>query len=376
MSLFEKVFGTQDPYIKVNVVTFAMSNNTLTADVKVEKRAIPKYIMTPHTKRIFEDFSRLADQQLQNQEGFVLLEGDAGTGKNYLVEMFAHHFNRELFEFHCSSSVMAHDLKSDKGTSEGKGGATLVIDIPSKIVNGLRTKNAIVLFDEINTLKPDVAKVLNRLFDSSRTLQWGTGMVHTTKADPTVLLVATQNPEGYHGVKPLADTLVSRSRKIFVDYPDGIETDSRGKVLRVNPDEAMMTLLLTKDFENLARDPDKFVAEWEKVVNGSGILSGLSGKQQRMMKTTGEIITLQHRLRKTRYDSLVNYQGNPVSVIFDIRMTKQAILEIEHLRASDRTQYGQTFKTDSQAALFKIIREKARNERERRDMAALVARSL
>jgi len=39
------------------------------------------------------------------------------------------------------------------------------------------------------------------------------------KADPTVLIVGTMNPQHYLGVKPIAQEVKSRARIKFVEYP-------------------------------------------------------------------------------------------------------------------------------------------------------------
>jgi len=191
-----------------------------------------------------EKFIRLMNRQRERGQGVVIIQGDAGTGKNKIVDHLAYLARRPVFRFTCSAGKDEQDLKylleydSKRGTYR----------IKSTVVEALETPGAILEFDEINTLKPEVAKILNSLFDHDRALFLGEDK-EVVRAANEVVLVGLQNPQHYMGVKPLAETIKSRARIMEITYPPFKKEDkTSNEPKQYRSDEAM---ILRQYVENL-----------------------------------------------------------------------------------------------------------------------------
>jgi MoxR-like ATPase len=78
------------------------------------------------------------------------------VGKNVLIDIFAYYTNRPVFKFACNARTSKEELTYlwliDKdGTYK----------LHSKVYEAIKTPGAILILDEINTLPPDVLKLLN-----------------------------------------------------------------------------------------------------------------------------------------------------------------------------------------------------------------------
>jgi MoxR-like ATPase len=127
--------------------------------------------------------------------------------------MFSHFTNRETFTFSCNFQSEKEDITYAFKFDPNKG----TYQIDSSFIEMLQTPGAVVVLDEINTLPPGVAKMLNPLLDYRRTLYLPDG--REIKAHPSVLIIGTMNPQNYLGVKPLSQEVKSRARILYVDYP-------------------------------------------------------------------------------------------------------------------------------------------------------------
>jgi MoxR-like ATPase len=79
----------------------------------------------------------------------MIVESEAGTGKNFKCDILGHLTNREVFDLSCNENMEKEDLLfSPEIDNEGTHRK------PSKLIQGLQTPGAIIVFDEINTLKP------------------------------------------------------------------------------------------------------------------------------------------------------------------------------------------------------------------------------
>lgn len=204
----------------------------------------PYFVETPHVVKTMEKFIRLMNRQRERGQGVVIIQGDAGTGKNKIVDHLAYLARRPVFRFTCSAGKDEQDLKylleydSKRGTYR----------IKSTVVEALETPGAILEFDEINTLKPEVAKILNSLFDHDRALFLGEDK-EVVRAANEVVLVGLQNPQHYMGVKPLAETIKSRARIMEITYPPFKKEDkTSNEPKQYRSDEAM---ILRQYVENL-----------------------------------------------------------------------------------------------------------------------------
>lgn len=223
------------------------------------RRKVPEFsdtwVMTDFTKQKLEKIAKRLQTQLKHQRGILILEGEAGTGKNVLIDMFAHFTNRETFTFSCNFQTEKEDITYAFRFEPGKG--TYTVD--SRLVEMLQTPGAIVVLDEINTLPPGVTKMLNPLLDYRRSLHLADGRV--IKAHPSVLIVGAMNPQHYLGVKPLSQEVKSRARIEPIEYPP--ERTERGQYA---PDEAMMLAKFVESLDELKQD--EFARLWNYVANG------------------------------------------------------------------------------------------------------------
>jgi hypothetical protein len=145
--------------------------NTITGEGKLrnlhQRKNLPhmdsKTVITPSIQgRLGERGNRMT-QQLVNHQGYMIIESDAGTGKNFKVDLIGKLTNREIFDISCNAHMEKEDLLfSPEINTDG------TYRQPSELIRGIQTPGAIILLDEVNTLKPGVAKLLNPLLDGRR----------------------------------------------------------------------------------------------------------------------------------------------------------------------------------------------------------------
>ncbi len=218
-------------------------------------------------------------------EGVLNLKGHAGTGKDVLIKMFANRTNRPYFAIDCTKWTTESDLSEDI-TLTSKDGATQVISVPSSVLNGIQTPGAMVYFNEINAM-PETAQIfLHALWDEKRSMTLKTKSGKTIKADPTVVMVSSMNPDYPGTFKPQFATR-SRMVSMQVDYPPLLKwtdpSDPRRDQTDTNlnpPYSASEALRLARGIDSLSDltyEPNMkengFVKMWDhhvnKIANGS-----------------------------------------------------------------------------------------------------------
>ncbi len=171
-----------------------------------------KTVITETIQDSLKKRGRILSQQLQYKQGIMIVESEAGTGKNFKCDILGHLTNREVFDVSCNEYMEKEDLLfSPEIDNEGTHRQ------PSKLVQGLQTPGAIIVLDEINTLKPGVSKLLNPLLDGRRYIndpQMGRIYAH-----PSVVIIGLMNPRYYRGTKDLPQEFVSRARITWDKYP-------------------------------------------------------------------------------------------------------------------------------------------------------------
>lgn len=135
------------------------------------KRNVPHFNDTWDLNQFYQDkleeMAKLLRIQKDQQKGALILEGEAGTGKNVLFDMFAHFTNREVFMFSCNMQSEKEDITYAFRFDPERG----TYQVESRVLEALKTPGAILIFDEINSLPKGVAKMLNPLTRlSKRTL--------------------------------------------------------------------------------------------------------------------------------------------------------------------------------------------------------------
>ncbi|NPA32705.1 MAG: AAA domain-containing protein [Aquificae bacterium] len=266
---------------------------------------------TPWFVQNLERFTSLVKEQLTFGEGILILEGDAGVGKNFLVEVFSALTNRPLFIVPCNSKMEKEDITFVYEFDPKRGTRRVYSDL----VKALRTPGAVIYLDEINTLPPSLVKIFNPLFDYRRYLVLSYGEV--VKAHPDVILVGGMNPQNYLGVSELPQDIKSRADIMFVDYPPF--EDERGFYY---PDEALILKDYVPTLSSLSKED--FTYLWYYVVNDIKTQRGkelLTQERERDILKLFELLKIANEIRKTYRAYQTQQSEEPVEFVFSIRDT-------------------------------------------------------
>lgn len=227
------------------------------------KREVPgfdeNWVLSDFYKSKLEQMAKLAKIQMEHQRGVLILEGEAGTGKNVLFDMFGHFTNREVYVFSCNLQTEKEDLTYAFRFDPKQG----TYQVESKVLEALQTPGAILVFDEINTLPKGVAKMLNPLLDYRRALFFSEDRKKSIKAHPSVLIAGTENPQHYLGVNPLSQEVKSRARIMKVGYPpEKVRDGGREKFAA---DESMIYAKYVDSLMSLRQE--EFQKLWDYIIN-------------------------------------------------------------------------------------------------------------
>ncbi len=287
------------------------------------KREVPRFderwVLTPHFRSELSGIARLFKTQMENQEKILILEGEAGVGKNVLIDMFAHFTNREVFTFSCNFQTEKEDLTYAFKFEPSRG--TYTVD--SRLITALQTPGCVIMLDEINTLPPGVTKMLNPLFDYRRCLNLPDGRV--IKTHPSVLLVGAMNPQNYLGVKPLAQEVKSRARFKPVDYPPERRNNAFAH------DEAAVLAKYIPGLSDLSAEA--FAALWDLTINNNRTAGGdrhATAPRVEACKKLREIIKTASRVRDAYRAFRTGASNDPIEFVFSMRETTDIALEIAH----------------------------------------------
>ncbi len=267
------------------------------------------YEETPWFVRNLERFASLVKEQLMYSEGILILEGDAGVGKNFLVEVFSALTNRPLYIIPCNSKMEKEDITFVYEFDPKRGTKRAYSDL----VKALQTPGAVIYFDEINTLPAGMVKLFNPLFDYRRYLTLPTGEV--IRAHKEVILVGGMNPQNYLGVSELPQDIKSRADIVFIDYPPF--EDERGIY---HPDEA---IILKDHVQELSRlSLEEFLYLWHWVVNGMKVasLQGQEDLESHVWKIF-ELLKIANAIRNAYRAYQTQQSEEPVDFVFSIRDT-------------------------------------------------------
>jgi len=355
--------------------TFIKLNNLATGDDQEALEADPNFVLTPYVTKVMEKFARLANQQLEAKRGILILEGDAGTGKNKIVEHFASLTNRPVFRFTCSAGKDEQDFKYLLEYDAKKG----TYRIKSTVIKALETPGAILIFDEINTLKPEVAKMLNSLFDDDRAIYLGEGE-EKTKAAEGVILVGLQNPQHYMGVKPTAETIKDRAMVMEVGYPPFLkEKKSPGEKDQYLDDEALILRQYAPVLKRFSRG--EFRLLWDFYINDTsesiGVVEFLKKEEltpvEKAVKDVFGIILIANKIREAYSLFHDGKSDHPVNFIFSLRGGVQAVLELPHIKLTEaEVKIGQSL---AKKAVEEVVLPKVPRGEERINIKALIKES-
>lgn len=268
------------------------------------------YKLTPFIKEKLAEFAGLINRQLglpegeqlknalinQNwrqfentaAQGMTIIVGPRGSGKNKLVEHYATIANRPLFRYVCSPDKEERDLTYDIELADGE-----VVKVPTRILTAISTPDAILELDEINLLRPSVAKFFNALFDSDRSVFLSDRVIHATGG---VVFVGLMNPADYNGVEDLPETIDDRSNTMALGYPPLKEINPNNGQEFFTHDEALIlknNILPLQEFSD-----EQFIQMWNRVINGKGAANVPPAIAQ-IIRDLKNIILIAHRTRQT-----------------------------------------------------------------------------
>ena len=226
------------------------------------------WVVDKDTEKHLEEIATMAEMSLDLKEGMISLEGHAGTGKDVLVQMFAHRTKRPYFSFDCSKWSTEFDLSQDIAL-ESKNGASFTKLVDSIVVKALETPGAILYFNEFNALPIPAQIYLHSLLDAKRQITLKTSGSEVVKAHPDVLIFSSMNPK-YPGTNDPQPATRRRMIPIQVGFPEFRKEDGTYAA-----SEALRVAASVKSLKDLTYNPDmdenEFVKLWDGYINkGSG----------------------------------------------------------------------------------------------------------
>lgn len=330
----------------------------------------PYFVESPYVVETMEKMTRLLNRQRERKQGIVILEGDAGTGKNKIVDHFAYLTNRPIFRFTCSAGKDEQDLKYLLEYDAKKG----TYRIKSTVIEALETPGAILEFDEINTLKPEVAKILNSLLDHDRALFLGEDKT-SVKASEEVLLVGLENPQHYMGVKPLAETIKSRARIMEVSYPPfEKKKETPNEKQQFRSDEAMIIRQHIPELKDLSER--EFQALWDDIVNSKNIIDtrlaeALTVDRRNRILDIKEIVEIANKVREAYRAYYEGRLDDPIKFVFSLRESVEAAYELPYSDpTNDERNVGMT---RAKKAVQEVVLPKIPLGEERTYLSTLIA---
>jgi hypothetical protein len=270
---------------------------------------------TAHVDSNLEKLARALRVQRRFHKGMAILEGEAGTGKNMLIDMFAHYTNREIIMFPCGAKTDKEDLTRFYEFDPVRG----TYRLNSRVVEAIMTPGAILLLDEINALPPEVAKMLNALLDYRRSIFLAEGgkfgKKKGIKAHEEALIVGTMNPQNYAGVQKLSSEVLDRCRVIRVDYPPLKDAEGNYSVDEV--------LIYRKDIPALNRfTRQQFIDMWNAVINNGNRASVdalLDSNTEKILRDLKILVVTANKFRQAYMDYKLGREMEEMDFVFSLR---------------------------------------------------------
>lgn len=284
------------------------------------------YEETPWFVQNLEKFTALVKEQLRYQEGILILEGDAGVGKNFLVEVFSALTGRPLYIIPCNSKMEREDITFMYEFDPKRGTKKVYSDL----VKALQTPGAVIYFDEINTLPASLVKMFNPLFDYRRYMVLSSGEV--IKARHDVLLIGGMNPQNYLGVSELPQDIKSRADVFYLDYPP-----FEGEGGFYYPDEALILKDHVEGLQGLSTE--EFTYLWYYVVNSLKTDLGervLSPDREEKIRMLFELLSIANAIRNAYRAYQTQKSEEPVEFVFSIRDTIRCARRLERYQSAKK----------------------------------------
>ncbi|RLJ03513.1 MAG: hypothetical protein DRP11_00535 [Candidatus Aenigmatarchaeota archaeon] len=172
---------------------------------------VPKYVPTNSEFEIFE-------AHLESGVPLLLI-GPKGIGKTLSFAAFAAQKGVPIIQFDCSENVKRGDLIG-RFLLRGDEVVYQLGVIPTAFEVANKKGAAILVFEELNALTPQMQKVLNQALDWRRhCFIPELNKVYRLKPGVKLLIAATMNPSTYGGVHELNEDLLSRFAVWYWNYP-------------------------------------------------------------------------------------------------------------------------------------------------------------
>ncbi len=281
----------------------------------------PGTVIWPTTEAFLQNFADLAEKQIESQgkwSGIIIIEGDAGTGKNFKIDIYAHMTNREVFEMQGNKTAQKEDiLYSYELGPDG------TYRLPSHLIRGIQTPGSVIVLDEVNTYPPEVLKLLNPLLDGRRYIndpQFGKIQVH-----PSVLLVGLMNPQHYLGTTPLSPEVKSRARMMKDSYPALKLSDGT-----ISWEEAYLITRHMSRVELIKKmDQNTFISFWNASVNNMNMWFQPTEKAKKIFEDVAGYISFANALRNVYQKTMMGSGSEEFHYPISLREGIQVIEEYE-----------------------------------------------
>lgn len=195
-----------------------MSKNTLAENISA---LIPNKSLENYVKRIIDggqtdlELLEYAHKSRHN----VLISGDTGVGKTHCVSAHAESISLPFVSIACNGATNPDQMFGMfMPSTEGKG-----FEWVDGVVTSLVRHGGVLLLDEVNFMKADIAAALHPLLDSRRTLTLVENGGEVIKAHEDFQVVACINPN-YEGTRPLNEAFKNRfALQVEFDYEGNSE---------------------------------------------------------------------------------------------------------------------------------------------------------
>jgi len=257
----------------------------------------------------------------------VVLEGEAGTGKNVLISMFATAANLPLTVIPCDRSKTLEDLTYSFSYQASTG----TLRLPSLLIDALQ-RPGIVALDEFNALEPGVVKAFNSAFDGRRSLTIVDGDIkRTITIHPECSILALINPLQYRGTQRFSAEFSDRTIPVTMPYPPFEIQHGRDKPT-YRHDEVLLNAQYIPSLADMT--PEDIGIAWNYLKNelryngGDVILAANPGSREALERMYDLL-----RVAKAVRDSYEAYQlrkaSEPISQPFTLRRIAHIVAAME-----------------------------------------------
>ena len=178
----------------------------------------------------------------------LLIKGPKGDGKTLSLIHYCHETKMPLITVECSQDTKSRDLL---GTFTNLGQFQLG-PIPMAIDIANTCGSAVLVFEELNALTPQIQKVLNAVLDFRKFVTIPQlAKTYQLKEGARLWFVATMNPSVYGGTYDLNEDLRSRWIELEVGYP---QHGQEKKILEAHFPDSKIDHQVMDKFIRLASD--------------------------------------------------------------------------------------------------------------------------